>query len=179
MSRHSSATDRRLATLSRHLSSSRVGGDGGDEDGEGARDVSPAATAAAAAAGPSSTNAMSGPMFYPSVTDTMARTMQFLSFLPYPDEDRRIGEALVTQLPCPMNDPALCAQFPDFDERMHRCIVNGGRFGVGTHNIYETELSKYLAGGWGRNYLMPGILPRRDDVPYAVDAPHRRRLLGV
>ena len=65
-----------------------------------------------------------------------------------------------------MNDDRLREQYPDFTERMHRCIANGNRFGVGTHNIYETELSKYLTGKWGTNYVMPGILPRRDDLPY-------------
>ena len=120
--------------------------------------MSPSATAA---------SAQKDRAFFPEkLTDSMERTMQFLSFLPYPDHDRAVGEALVDQLPCPMNDDRLREQYPDFTERMHRCIANGNRFGVGTHNIYETELSKYLTGKWGTNYVMPGILPRRDDLPY-------------
>ena len=65
-----------------------------------------------------------------------------------------------------MNDPDLIQAHPDFTERMHRCIASGSKYGVGTHNIYETELSKHIGGKWGTNYVTPGILPRRDDLPY-------------
>jgi cytochrome P450 len=149
------APERRLAALSRHLTTTTTT----------SSSSSPASVSAAAAAGEIWEGGGGAPMFAKEVTDTMAQTMQFLCMLPYPDLDRRIGEALITQLPCPMHDAALVARYPDFTERMHRCIVNGNRFGVGTHNIYETEMSKYL-GRWGQNYLMPGILPRREDMPY-------------
>ena len=150
-SSHTAAAERRLSALKRHLT-------GGDRT---EKSVKHQETSAAAVAHSSARE----PFFRHKVTESMERTMQFLSFLPYPEEDRP-NEALVKILPSPMNDPDLVKNHPDFTERMHRCIVNGSKYGVGTHNIYETELSKHVGGRWGANYVTPGILPRRDDLPY-------------
>jgi cytochrome P450 len=133
---------RRLSTISRHLTGGAVAASSSVED----------------------LHKLKKPIFN-KVTEQQNKTMQFLSMLEFSEENQKIGMELLKVLPSPMKDPQLIREYPDFRTRMHRIIVNGNRFGVGTNNIYSVEMSKKYGKKWGTNVLLPFPLAKRDSLP--------------